>query len=90
MGEAPPRMEIDRIDNDGDYCKENCRWATRTEQTRNASNAVKITAHGETMCVTEWAQRLGITQSALSKRASRLGSHVDAILVGGKYSRGTP
>lgn len=43
MGECPEGMELDRIDNNNGYYKENCRWVTRAEQVQN-SGAAKLDA----------------------------------------------
>jgi hypothetical protein len=72
MGKKPdPKMELDRIDNDKDYYKDNCRWSTKKEQTRNrgGARATRLyTYDGKTMCIKDWADYVGISPSAMQKR----------------------
>jgi hypothetical protein len=54
MGDPPEGMSLDRIDNDGPYSPENCKWSTRHEQQRNRRVNRLVTFNGETKCVREW------------------------------------
>jgi hypothetical protein len=60
MGARPEGMSLDRKRNAEGYTKDNCRWATRTEQNRNSSQNRNINYRGETKCLAEWCQLLGL------------------------------
>lgn len=47
-------LTIDRIDTNGDYCPENCRWVDMKTQCRNTRRNKHITINGETRCLTDW------------------------------------
>jgi hypothetical protein len=69
VGRRPTkRHTIDREDNDRGYEPGNVRWATRAVQLRNTRRTRMITFKGKTMCVTDWATRLGIPGQTLSWR----------------------
>lgn len=59
---------IERIDNNGHYSKENCRWATRAEQTRNTSRNKFFTLNGKSLPLREWAKIYKIHHPTLSNR----------------------
>lgn len=61
-------LTLDRIDNDGNYCKENCRWVTRKDQNRNKRNTVIISYCNQTDSLFGWADRLGIPYKLLKHR----------------------
>lgn len=65
MEECPPGLSLDRIDNSLGYYKENCRWSTQKEQTRNTRKNVNIIFNGKTQCLSAWAEEYKISPGTL-------------------------
>lgn len=68
------KLELERIDNEKGYYKENCRWATHKEQTRNrgGKRATRLyTFEGKTMCIADWAKEVGISSQSMQKRLNK-------------------
>lgn len=69
MGCRPYKdASIHRKNNDDGYSPENCVWASKATQSRERANTVRLTCDGETLPLTEWADRLEVSPQTLRKR----------------------
>lgn len=76
-------LTIERIDNNGNYCPENCTWIPKEEQSKNRRNNHYLTLNGETKTKTEWRKLLNIPRATLDWRIKH-GKTTEEILAPGK------
>lgn len=71
IGPRPEGLTLERINNDGNYEPSNCKWATVREQARNRRTTHMITHNSETMCLADWAKRIGRNVTTIRLRIER-------------------
>ena len=80
MGQPPSSdAQIDRIDNDGDYTPENCRWVSREQNASHKRNTHLVTAFGRTLHAAAWSRETGIKYTTLLRRL-RAGEHPESAM----------
>lgn len=74
-------LSIDRINVNGNYSPQNCRWATSFEQQNNKQYNHKLTVYGITHTIAEWAQITGLKYDTIERRVNAYGwNDADAVL----------
>ena len=68
MGPCPDGLMLDRVDNDGPYAPDNCRWVDRGVQNMNRRSCVFVEAFGRRQTLTEWSRECGIKDGRIAKR----------------------
>jgi hypothetical protein len=69
MGKKPdPDYSLDRIDSNGNYNPDNCRWAVRETQDNNRRSNHPLTFRGKTQTITQWAKEVGIPKTTILNR----------------------
>lgn len=82
MSPKPKGGTLGRIDNNGHYEPDNCRWETVSEQGKNKRNNRLLTFNGKTQCLSKWCEELNIPRSRLARRLDYGWSHEKALTTG--------
>lgn len=78
VGHAPSKNhQIDRIDNNGDYNKQNCKWSTRTEQCNNRRNNIIVTYNQQQMTLSQLCRKLNLPYETVRRRIRDYGWSIE-------------
>ena len=80
MGPKPVGMSLDRIDNDKNYCKENCRWSDKEAQSSNTSRNVLVAWGGKKLTLKQLANTLGVKYDLLHNWHRSRGLPIEAAV----------
>lgn len=81
MGLKPDKnCQLDRENNNGDYCKDNCRWASKLVQANNTRTNRLIEYKGETRTLAEWARIKGLNDETLRNRLDNYGWTIEEAM----------
>lgn len=83
-------LTLDRIDVNGNYCPENCRWITNEEQQNNTTKNVFLEYNGQKLTISQWAKKLNLDRNTLNGRLKKGWSIEKALItpVNDKYRKG--
>lgn len=79
MGEKPDKMTLERIDNNKGYYPENCKWASRKEQSNNKRNTILVSAFGKTQTISQWADETGLSHVTIYLRLRKGKTHEESV-----------
>lgn len=81
-------LSIDRVDSNGDYCPDNCRWIPLSQQSSNRCSCNYITMNGETHTLSEWSRMYHISRKTIRDRIRNGWSPEKAITTASRTYKG--